>query len=57
MIAAGAIERTEAPPSQDAPEDTNSWELPLAISAIITAALTSGVAVLWRSKSRRKPLP
>ena len=45
-----------APPSPPVPEDTSPWGLPIAVSALITVALASGAAMLWRRKSRGKPL-
>lgn len=42
--------------SVSVPKDANPWGLPIAISAIITVALASGAAMLWRRKSRGKPL-
>ena len=38
------------------PGDTNPWGLSIAISAIISAALASGGALLWRRKARGRPL-
>jgi hypothetical protein len=37
------------------PEDTSPWGLPIAVSAIITVALASAGAMLWRRQSRGKP--
>lgn len=38
------------------PGDTSPWEVSIAISAIISAALASGGALLWRRKTRGKRL-
>jgi len=38
------------------PGDASSWGLPIAVSSIITVALASVVAMLWRRKSGGKPL-
>jgi len=57
MIEAAPPPPPEASPSPPAPEDTSSWGLPIAVSAIITVALAYGVAMLWRRKARGKPPP
>jgi hypothetical protein len=52
MIQAAPPPSDEPPPTP--PGDNVSWRLPIAISAIITVALASGGAVLWRRRSQSR---